>query len=154
GFNTVNVEGIVGPLTVNLGSGIGIVNITPSSQNLNNVSFPVSVNGRSDLPGAFSELNINDQAFFSLQSVYTLTSSTVTRSDPRSSTQPITFQGINQTHVNTGASFNTFNLQNGASGYTINAGAGVNAGVNVYNVQPSAFNDTINGSGTISDTLN
>jgi hypothetical protein len=114
--DTVNVDGIVAPLTVNLGRGVDGVFITPTSQDMANLSQPVTVNGG----GGFDALHIDDQLEL-LPVIYTLTSSSVSRFDPNNDTTPtINFKGITLTFVNGGLAGNTFNLQPGASNYTLN----------------------------------
>src|SRR5262249_21417554 len=93
--NTLNVEGTLAPLTINLGSGTDTVNITPTSRNLENIHGNVLVHGGS----GFDTLNLNDQNFSDIE-VYELTSGSVTASRTAA---VFSYDGINHTVLNGGS---------------------------------------------------
>jgi Ca2+-binding RTX toxin-like protein len=147
GNATVNIEGTDGtPVFVNLGAGTDTVNITPTSQNLDNLMFGnVQVNGGT----GFDTLNINDQANGS-NSAYTMTESPFFWTLFRDNVDLIDYINVGAVNVNGGQGAETYVVQNteDSATTTINTGGGGNT-VNVLGTLGAlnvvgGSNDTVN----------
>jgi hypothetical protein len=104
------------PLTVNAGNGANVVNLAPSTDNLNNLAGAVTVNA-----GSASTVNVDDQNN-SAAATYTVTSTTVSRAGFGG----LTYAGLGALVVNGGSHADTYNVQSTASvtAVTVNGGVG------------------------------
>jgi hypothetical protein len=129
--NTVNIEATAHnvPVNIDLESGTGTVNISPTAKNLGNIQGIVTVTGGNSA----DVLNINDQNN-SAASTYSLTSSSVTRSGSAA----ITYQSMDKVNLYGGSANDTYNIQSTASGVTTFVEGG--AGNDTFNVSPTAEN--------------
>jgi hypothetical protein len=131
GSDTVNVESTNGDLTVNLGSGTDILNVSPAAHNLDNIQGSIIVNAGSGV----DTLNADDQASTNSQ-VY----SPVSNALFRTLSAPILHGGgINFVNINGGSGNNTYNVGGTEAGYTttLNTGEG-NDTVNVSGTSPTS----------------
>jgi hypothetical protein len=103
GNDTINIENDASgtPVTVNLGSGTDVVNLSPVAQNLANLMAAVTVNGG----GGFDTLNVYDQGNATDQSW-----SVAVNSVTRSGAGPVSYAGIANLVVNGGTGATTFNV--------------------------------------------
>jgi hypothetical protein len=145
GNDTINIENDAAgtPITVNLGNGADVVNLSPLAHNLGNLMASVAVNGG----GGADTLNVNDQGTATAQS-WTVAANSLTRS----SAGPVSFGGISTLIVNGGDGNNTYTITGtqASLGTTLNTGAGTDT----VNVQGAANPVTINSaSGSGADVI-
>jgi hypothetical protein len=153
GSSTVNITYNINstaagtPVTVNAGSGANVVNLTPVSENLNNLAGAVTVNG-----GSAITVNVDDQLNAAV-STYTVTASTVSRSGFGG----LTYAGLGPLTLNGGSKTDTYNLQStlAVTPVTVNGGASndvfnLGSGNSLNSIQGTV---TVNGGGG-SNSLN
>jgi hypothetical protein len=147
--DTVNVNSTASgaSLTLNLGAAADTVNLTPSTDNLINLQSGVTVNG-----GGATTLNVDDQLQASYSAIYSVTSSTVTRSFAAT----VTYHGLSSLVVNGGSASDVYYVISTAAAtpVTLNLGPAADA----VTVSPYAhFLDNLKGNLTINcgsgDTL-
>jgi hypothetical protein len=144
GDDTVNVEGTSGKLTVNLGGGFDFVNITPTSQFLDNIQGDVFVNGGSST----DTLNVDDQTD-GFNDTWTITGSTITRT----AAATIHYGFIDFVNIFGGSGAETYNVNSTEANFLITLNTG--DGNDTVNVEGTSSNGplTVNlGNGT--DTVN
>jgi hypothetical protein len=120
GTDTINVEKTVAaaPVTLNLGKGTVLVNLSPGARNLSNLLGAVTINGSTGL----NTLTVNDQAN-GANSAYTLTGSTFARTGAG----VINYGSLlGDVVLNGGNGSNTYAVTNTQSTYatTLNTGPG------------------------------
>jgi hypothetical protein len=123
-----NIDGTASgtPLTINAGSNYNVLNLTPTSENLNDLAGGVIINTGSSV----STVNVDDQ-LNAAAATYTVTATTLSRSGFGG----LTYAGLGALALNGGSNADTYNLQSTATGSTVTA-------------QGGAANDTFNlGSG-------
>jgi hypothetical protein len=103
GGNTFNVQatvtnGLLPVTTINSGSGNDTINVGDTANTLNEIRGALTVNGQA----GFDTLNINDQGNFFPPHIYTVTSTTVTRSPGG---PVITYFDIESLNIHPGATF-------------------------------------------------
>jgi hypothetical protein len=139
-IDAINVEDTYAstPLTINLGSGVEIVNISPSGELLSNIQGTVNVVGAGK-----TYLNIFDENYNpSGLNKYTLTDSTFQR--PFAST--ISYSDVSVLTIHGAKQFNTYDIQNTASSCTttVDTGADDNA-VGVHRTSKQSTLDIVGG---------
>jgi hypothetical protein len=113
------------PLTINAGSGANVLDLTPTSENLNDLAGAVTINA-----GSASTVNVDDQ-LNAAAATYTVTATTVSRSGFGG----LTYAGLGALVLNGGSHADTYNILGTAAGSSVTA-------------QGGAANDTFNlGSG-------
>ncbi len=155
GNDTVNVERTLAgiPVTVNLGGGTDIVNVSASARNLGNIQGAVTIHDGAGV----DTLNVDDQAN-AAGATYTMTAGIV----QRSGSALINYNsGINFVNINGGSGNNTYNVNGTEEIYAtaINTGNGVDT-VNVRATGDGGFSAggpltvTTTGSGSNRNTVN
>ena len=154
GSDIVNIEKDFGiPITVNLGGGNSIVNISPTAKNFNaTIQGLVTVNGGSGI----NTLNVNDQNDNVVGLTWTLDASSISNSNFFSAL--VRYNAMEFVTLQGGSGNVTrFNVENTLAATTISAGAASNVVV----VSPVALNLdnivgalTVNGNGTVQLIVN
>ncbi|MGH7139683.1 MAG: hypothetical protein ACREHD_28420, partial [Pirellulales bacterium] len=151
---TYDVEGASAPTTLNVGAGLGSVNVSPQSQNLDGIRGALIVNGNGATP-----LVVNDQnnPNFYTPTQDTITNSALTRTAlgfnglgfvPRNAS--IAYSGLGSLQLATGALPDFVFVESTAAPTTVNAGGGnvlVDVSARAENLDnlPAAL--TVNGNG-------
>jgi hypothetical protein len=123
GGTTVNVEKTapqlyIGPqLTLNLGSGADIVNLSPAAHSLANIQGDVTINGHD---GINSTLNVHDEGNPATVT-YTLTANTL----QRTGSALIHYSGLSDLTMDAGANREVIRVQGTAAGTTTTFNAGI-----------------------------
>ena len=121
GNDTVNIERTVAlrGVTVNLGSGADVINLSPTAQNLSNLASAVTVNGGS----GSGTLNFFDQGIDTNQT-YTITNSMVARVGQST----VTYHNLANVVLDTSNGTNTITVKSTPAGtaFTVNGGTGTN----------------------------
>ena len=112
----INSTAAATPLTLNGGSGANVFNLTPTSENLNNLAGAIAINA-----GSASTVNVDDQ-LNAAAATYTVTSTNVSRSGFGG----LTYAGVGKLILNGGSAADTYDINGTAAGTTttINAGKG------------------------------
>jgi hypothetical protein len=128
GNDTINIENDAAgtPITVNLGDGTDVVNLSPVANTVGNLMAAVTVNGGSGV----DTLNVDDQGTATDQS-WTVTANSVTRSGAG----PVSYAGISNLVVNGGTGATTFNVSSTSGTTALDI---VGSGVNNTLVGPNA----------------
>jgi hypothetical protein len=142
GDDSVNIEGTVAgvPVTVNLGSGSGTVNLSPTSQQLSNLAGAVTINGGS---GA-DTLNLFDQGS-NPERNYTLTSSTIAGTGMAT----VSYHTLAAVTLNTSNGTDTVIVQSTPAGTAV----AINGGSGTDTLIGSAADNTWNLTGSNAGTL-
>jgi hypothetical protein len=121
GNNTVNIDRTVSlrNVTVNLGSGSDVVNLSPTAQSLGNLAGAVTINGGS----GSGTLNFFDQGLSSSQN-YTITNSTVGRAGQGT----VTYHNLANVALDTSNGSNTITVKSTPVGtvFAVSGGSGSN----------------------------
>jgi hypothetical protein len=120
GNDTINVQSTLPnvPVTINLGNGTDIVNISPSAKSLSTIRAPVTVNGGT----GFDTLNVSDQNYTG-PAQYTETATGITRNGSAG----VSFNRIDRVVITCAGGGDAFNVLGGALAQVIvNGGAGAN----------------------------
>jgi hypothetical protein len=143
---TVNIEQTLAnaPVTVNFGAGSGVVNVSPSAANLNNIQGAITIHGLDAGLDVFDESNAAAQGF-----------SIGAGSLSRLGAAPITYTGVNGLTVYAGDGDNTFNLSSTPFDTALETGNGQDT-VNVNGTGSGGLLTIDEGSagGTGTDTAN
>ena len=149
GHDTINIEDTLSgkPLTVNLGNGGSVVNVSPFANNLDHIQGNVSVNGGNGP----DTLNIDDQNK-ATSLTYALNNATWSRPGAAVISSGTLFADIHRVVVNAGSGQNVYNVTNTTTLTTLNTGSGQGF-VNVRGTASRLTVDTPAGTGTSSQTV-
>jgi hypothetical protein len=143
----INTTAAGTPVAINGGSGANVFNLTPTSENLNNLAGAVTINA-----GSASTVNVDDQ-LNAAAATYTVTATKVSRSGFGG----LTYAGLGALVLNGGSLADTYNIQSTAAGsiVTVHGGIGndkfnLGSGNSLNGIQGAV---SINGGGG-SNTLN
>jgi hypothetical protein len=133
----INTTAAVTPLTINAGSGANVLNLTPTSENLNNLAGAVTINA-----GSASTVNVDDQ-LNAVASTYTVTATNVSRSGFGG----LTYAGLGTLVLNGGSAADTYNIQSTAAGSTVKVNGGVSS--DTFNLGSGNSLNTVQGALTV-----